>query len=455
MSGAKNTEAVSCRPQNDTEIGVAVLGYGVVGKGVANAIRTNANAVCKKTGLRLTLRRVLDLLDFPDSPDAALITHKVGDVMGDARVGIVVETMGGTGAALEFTKMAFAKKKHVVTSNKELVAEHGPELLALASEHGVSYRFEASVGGGVPILRPLEECLAANGITGITGIVNGTTNYMLTYMKEHGADFAETLRGAQEKGYAEKDPSADIEGHDACRKLAILLSVAGGAFVDWKKIHTEGIARVTQEDIGRAADLGRVVRLIASGRFAECGVVEALVAPMLVDRHSPLACAEGVNNAIMVHGDLVGDVMFYGQGAGMTPTASAILADILKIAGGPAPDVQISEDVRWDRAREAVVADAATLAFRFYARIRTVDRSAFTEALFREFPDAGLLPRRGDDNGDGGSGDDGGNGYGGEGGGHALAFTVGPVAGGLFAERLNRIIKSVPGTEAGIAMRFL
>jgi homoserine dehydrogenase len=315
-------------------VGVAILGYGVVGSGVAKAIRMNRELIFKKTGLEISVLKILDLLDFPDSPDAPLMTRNVSDIMDDARIGVVVETMGGVRAAREFTAMALERGKHVVTSNKELVAEYGPELMAIARGHSARYLFEASVGGGVPIIQPLAENMAANGIVELAGILNGTTNYILTYMREHGSNFEDTLKDAQRKGYAEREPAEDIEGRDACRKLAILSSTAWGAFVDWKRIHAEGIASVSQHDIRRADELGCKIKLIAKSRMLGDGRIEAFVLPAMVGRRHLLSQADGVYNAIVAKGDIVGDLMFYGRGAGALPTASAVVSDITRAARG-------------------------------------------------------------------------------------------------------------------------
>ena len=323
--------------------GIAIMGYGTIGSGVAAALRGNAKAIERKAGERVELRRILDILDFQGSPDASLVTHDVDDIMRDSSVSIVVETMGGTGIAYEFTKLALSSRKHVVTSNKDLVAEHGPELLKLAHMHGVRYLFEASVGGGMPILHPIERCLAANRIIALSGIVNGTTNHMLTYMHERGSDYETTLKEAQRLGITEKDPRSDVEGLDAARKLAILASAAFGSFVDWKIIPARGITSVTDTDIRHASELGCAIKLVASARLAlsggpQAGVAEkkllASVAPAFVKRGHAFYGVNGAYNAVSVTGDLVGDVLFCGIGAGKLPTASAVIADIIDIVRG-------------------------------------------------------------------------------------------------------------------------
>ncbi len=310
---------------------VAVIGYGVVGSGVAEVIRKNSQSIQTRAGEQIRVKRILDIRDIPEGPDKGLLTKDAGDVFDDPDIRVVVETIGGVRIAYEYTKRAFAAKKHVVTSNKELVATHGPELLQMAADNGVSYLFEASVGGGIPIIRPLNQCLAANIINGITGILNGTTNYILSQMRREGRDFADALKGAQLNGYAEADPTADIEGHDACRKIAILSSIAYNEFVDYKSIHTEGITRISLADMQYAEAMDSVIKLVAVSRREE-GRIFARVSPAIISKNHPLANVEDVFNAIVVKGDAIGDAMFYGRGAGKLPTASAVVADIIDIA---------------------------------------------------------------------------------------------------------------------------
>lgn len=309
---------------------IAILGYGVVGSGVAEVIRKNGQSIADRAGEQIRVKKILDIRDFPDSPDRELMTKDPEEIFGDPEIKIVVETIGGTGAAQEFTKRALSAGKHVVTSNKELVAVHGPELLKLAADNGVSYLFEASVGGGIPIIRPLSQCLAANIINGITGILNGTTNYILTKMRRENCSFEEALKNAQQNGYAEADPTADVEGHDTCRKIAILSSIAFNEYVDCSRIHTEGISRITLADMLYAEAMDSVIKLIAVSR-REGDRIFARVSPAVVSREHPLAGVEDVFNAIVVSGDAIGDAMFYGRGAGKLPTASAVVADVIDI----------------------------------------------------------------------------------------------------------------------------
>lgn len=309
---------------------IAVLGYGVVGSGVVEVIKKNSESIARRAGDEINIGRILDIRDFSDSPDRDLFTKNAEDIFNDSSIEIVVETIGGARAAYEFTKRAFLNKKHVVTSNKELVASHGPELLALAQKNGVQYLFEASVGGGIPIIRPLHQCLSANEITGITGILNGTTNYILTKMKNNGYGFEEALKEAQQNGYAEADPTADVEGHDACRKIAILSSIAYNQYVNYEYIHTEGISRIKAADMLYAEELDSVIKLVAVSR-KQGDKVFARVSPLMIPKSNPLANVDDVFNAIVVKGDAIGEAMFYGRGAGKLPTASAVVADIIDI----------------------------------------------------------------------------------------------------------------------------
>ncbi|MGI6545240.1 MAG: homoserine dehydrogenase [Fastidiosipilaceae bacterium] len=315
---------------------IAIFGYGVVGSGVAGVIARCADEVEKRSGVRLEVRTIVDVRDFPeDDPYAHLIVSDADTVFSDPSIDIVVETIGGTGVAYDFTKRAMLAGKNVVTSNKELVATHGPELLRLAADNRVRYRYEASVGGGIPIIRPLHNDLAANRILSIAGIVNGTTNYILTRMEQDGVGFQEALSEAQENGYAEQDPTADVDGLDAGRKLAIMASIVLHEHVPPENIHTVGIRDVSPEDSRLAAALGGNLKLIASMRRYDDDRVALIVAPHFVANDQPLAGTHGVFNAVQVTGDSVGDTMFYGQGAGTWPTASAVVADVIELATLP------------------------------------------------------------------------------------------------------------------------
>ena len=309
-------------------INIAILGHGVVGSGVAEVLLRNADNIAKKAGEGIEVRRILDLRTFPDLPYADKFTTSFDDILNDDDIRIVVETMGGLHPAYEFTKAALEAGKSVVTSNKELVAAKGDELLAIAKKNNLNFLFEASVGGGIPILRPIDQCLAANEVYEIAGILNGTTNFMLTKMVQDGMDFDGALSLAQSLGYAERDPSADVDGHDACRKICILASLAFGKHVYPETVHTEGIGNLTLTDVAYAAAQDCVIKLI--GRvIREHDQVHCLVAPMLVPNSCLLSDVNDVFNAIMVRGDAIGDVVFYGRGAGKLPTASAVVADVI------------------------------------------------------------------------------------------------------------------------------
>lgn len=311
---------------------VAILGFGVVGSGVAEVLKQNGAHIDEKVHSSLELKYILDVRDFPDSPFAALIIHDFSIIENDPEVDIVVETIGGAKIAREFTQRALAAGKSVVTSNKELVAKYGYELMELAQKQGVSYLYEASVGGGIPIIRPLKQCLAANEITEICGILNGTTNYILTRMIRAGLSFDAALKEAQQNGYAEADPTADVEGHDACRKICILASLAFGHHIYPEQVPTEGITGVSLADVAYADSCGRKIKLLGRANRDDSGRLRAFVAPHLVSGEDPLAGVEDVFNAITVRGNAIGDVMFYGRGAGKLPTASAVVADVMDAA---------------------------------------------------------------------------------------------------------------------------
>lgn len=312
-------------------IQVAVLGYGTVGSGVVKVIDTNHDSILAKTGMDLNVKYILDRRDFKGDANEQKVVQDFDVIVNDSEVQIVVETMGGTTPAFEFSKRALEAGKSVCTSNKELVARHGTELLAAAREHNASYMFEASCGGGIPIIRPLRTCLSQDEIDEITGIVNGTTNYILTKMLEEGSEFADVLKEAQQKGYAERNPEADVEGHDACRKIAILSSLAYGKRVEFTDIYTEGITKITSADIAYAKAMNKCIKLLAYSH-KEGDEVLAMVAPYLVGKDDPLSGVNGVFNAIFVHGNMLGDAMFYGQGAGKEATASAVVADVIEEA---------------------------------------------------------------------------------------------------------------------------
>lgn len=312
-------------------INVAVMGYGTVGSGVVEVLMGHEESIAGKVSEQIKVKYILDLRDIPEELSDKLV-RDFSVIENDPEVDIVVETMGGVGAALDFTRRALMAGKSVVTSNKEVVAAHGYELTRLAKENGVCYLFEASVGGGIPIIRPLSQCLAANDILELRGILNGTTNYILTRMIRAGLSFEEALAEAQERGYAERDPSADILGHDACRKICILSAIAFGRHIYPEQVPTEGITGITLADVDYAETAGKKIKLLGRAIRQQDGKVCAWVAPHLVDENNPLSGVEDVFNAIAVRGDAVGDVMFYGRGAGKLPTASAVVADVIDIA---------------------------------------------------------------------------------------------------------------------------
>ena len=307
---------------------ISVLGYGTVGSGVVEVLNMNKENVTKRAGQEIEVKYVLDLREFEGDPIQEKLVHDYNIIVNDPEVQIIVETMGGVHPAYEFVKEALLKGKSVCTSNKELVAKHGAELLALAKEKNINFLFEASVGGGIPIIRPLNQSLTADEIEEITGILNGTTNYILTKMNEDGVSFEDALKDAQERGYAERNPEADIEGYDACRKIAILTSLAYGMQVDFSDIHTEGITKITDADIRYANEAGMAIKLFGTSKKVKDKVF-ARVSPMLVSRSNPLYSVNGVFNSIFVKGNVLGEVMFYGPGAGKLPTASAVVGDVV------------------------------------------------------------------------------------------------------------------------------
>ena len=312
-------------------INIAVMGYGTVGSGVVEVLRTNGELINERVQDEVKVKYVLDLRDFPGDPVEEILTHDFESIVNDPEVHIVVETMGGIEPAYTFVKRCLESGKSVATSNKALVAKHGAELLAIAREKNINFMFEASVGGGIPIIRALNSSLTADRIDEVTGILNGTTNYMMTKMFFEGADYNEVLKEAQEKGYAERNPEADVEGYDACRKIAILTSLIAGQHVDFETIHTEGITKITTEDMKYAKKMNMAIKLLASSR-REGETFSAIVAPMLLSEAHPLCNVNDVFNAVFVRGNMLGDAMFYGSGAGKLPTASAVVADVVDAA---------------------------------------------------------------------------------------------------------------------------
>lgn len=367
---------------------VAVMGYGTVGSGVVEVIEAHSNTITKKIGGEtLEVSHILDLRDFPGDSHEALFTKDFNDILNDPEVKIVAETMGGVNPAFDFTMKLLKAGKSVVTSNKELVAQKGLELLQAAEESGANYLFEASVGGGIPIIRPLTQCLAANNIEGVAGILNGTTNFILTMMIEKDMSFDEALKIAQEKGYAEKDPTADVEGHDACRKVCILASLAFGKHVYPSQVETEGITNITLEDVSYINSANGVIKLLGQIKYIDENRIAAFVSPAVVYNGSQLASVKDVFNAVLVRGDAVGDVCFYGPGAGKLPTASAVVADIIDCA----KHTERKKIFGWGAGDEDYVVDyKSTIKMPFYVRAK-----ADCNDITGRFADVKFLSRQG------------------------------------------------------------
>lgn len=357
---------------------VAVMGYGTVGSGVVEVIETHEKSIKNRTaGEMLEVSHILDLRDFSDDPHADLFTKDFNDILNDPETKVVAETMGGVNPAFDFTMKLLEAGKSVVTSNKELVAQKGLELLEAAEKHGVNYLFEASVGGGIPIIRPMAQCLAANNIEGVAGILNGTTNFILTKMIEDGMTFEDALKLAQDNGFAEKDPTADIEGFDACRKVCILASLAFGKHVYPNQVRAEGITKITLEDVEYISSAHGVIKLLGQIKKIDDDKITAFVSPAVVFHGSQLASVNGVFNAILVRGDAVGDVCFYGAGAGKLPTASAVVADMVDCA----VHVNRRKNFGWGPGSEDYVVDEkSALEMPFYVRAKATESEAV--ALF-------------------------------------------------------------------------
>jgi len=356
---------------------VAIMGFGTVGSGVAEVLTNHPEIIAKNAGEPVEIKYILDLRDFPDSPFAKYIVHDFEQIVNDPEVSVVAEVIGGTKPALDFTRRCLEAKKHVVTSNKELVATYGDQLLAIAEKNNVNYMFEASVGGGIPIIRPMNQCLAANEIDEIRGILNGTTNYILDQMIKQKKSFKDALADAQKNGYAEANPAADIEGIDACRKIAILTSMATGYHVHPDSVHTEGISGVSLRDVDYADAAGRVVKLIGRSVNLGNGRQYIIVSPHMLKKSDPMASVDDVFNAIMIHGDAVGDVMFYGRGAGKLPTASAVTADIIDC---------VKHDKRrrwmdWAASRDNSVIDYLDFDVAYYVRMWCSDKAGAEKAV--------------------------------------------------------------------------
>ena len=359
----------------------AILGHGTVGSGVAELLINHNSLICGKIKNELCVKYILELRDFSHLPYAYKFTNDFSKIANDDEVKIVAEVMGGIHPAYEFVKECLLKGKSVVTSNKELVAQKGAELLAIAAKNNVNFLFEASVGGGIPILRPMAQCLAANDINSVKGILNGTTNYILNKMIVDSMDFDAALKLAQEKGFAEKDPTADIEGHDTCRKICILASLAFGKHVYPEQVKTAGITGITLDDVSYAEKFNCAIKLIAQAKKVPGGKITAEVAPMLVGHSNMLSHVDGVFNAIMVNGDATGDVMFYGKGAGKMPTASAVVADIIDCA----KHLHARKYFDWGEGEDGYVVPSNEKK-RFYVLIKSLDFAALTDSFNTVFP---------------------------------------------------------------------
>lgn len=364
---------------------VAVLGYGTVGSGIVEVIKRNQELVNKKAGEEIDVKYILDLRDFPGDPYENLVVHDVNVILEDEEVKVVCEAMGGVEPAYTFTKRALSSGKSVCTSNKELVAKHGAELLEIARSNQCNYMFEASVGGGIPIIRPINASLTPERVDGITGILNGTTNYILTKMELEGSDFDTVLKEAQDKGYAERNPEADVEGYDACRKIAILSSLVYGKTVNYEDIYTEGITKITTTDFAYAKKAGWTIKLLAMSKEVE-GKYFAMVTPCMINPANPLFHVNDVFNGILVHGNTLGNTMYYGAGAGKLPTASAVVADVIDCVRHMGKTVLCF----WD-AQKLEISSIDDSVKRFFVRISEEDRQKAVKAFGElEMVDAGI-----------------------------------------------------------------
>ena len=351
-------------------VNIAVLGYGTIGSGVVEVIDINKDSISEKVEDEINVKYVLDIRKFPGEPIEDKLVDDINVILEDPEIKIIVETMGGLEPAYSFVKKALMKGKSVVTSNKELVAEHGAELLAIAKEANINFLFGASVGGGIPVIRPLNQALTADKIEEITGILNGTTNYILSKMSEEGLEFDTALKDAQDLGYAEREPSADVDGHDSCRKIAILTSLAHGKQVDFEDIYTEGIRNISSIDFKYADFLNTRIKLLSSSVKNEKGEVYAIVAPTMIKSDNPLYGVNDVFNAVFIKGNVVGDLMFYGSGAGKLPTASAVVADVIDIAKNLDENIKIG----WSK-EKLELADINQFKHRFFVRVGKSENS--------------------------------------------------------------------------------
>lgn len=368
---------------------IAILGHGTVGSGVAEVLTTHAESIARRAKEEIEIKYILDIRDFPDSPLHDRFVKDFQVILNDPEVAIVAEVMGGLHPAFDFVKACLENGKSVVTSNKELVAAKGAELLSIAQKKNLNFLFEASVGGGIPIIRPISQCLAANEVLEIAGILNGTTNFILTKMIRDSMSFEDALALAQQLGYAERNPAADIEGHDACRKICILASLAFGRHVYPEQVHTEGITNITLGDVEYADAWGGVIKLIGSVKRTPEGKVQILVAPMMIPRESQLANVDDVFNGILVRGDETGDVVFYGKGAGKLPTASAVVADIIDCV----KHVKARKYLYWEDGSPDYVEDYRKNETLMYVRVKTADPDDLLEKADALFDGVSRLSR--------------------------------------------------------------
>ncbi len=357
---------------------IAVMGYGTIGSGVVEVLEINRERIAKKTGQEIGVKYILDLREFPGDPYEEQIVHDFSVIEKDEDVCLVVEAMGGVNPAYAFVKACLESGKHVVTSNKALVAAHGTELLQIARDRNLNFLFEASVGGGIPLIRPLTQSLAGEEILEICGILNGTTNYILTKMDREGQDFETALKKAQELGYAERNPEADVEGYDTCRKIAILTALATEREVNFEEVYTEGITRITDTDFQYAARLKTSIRLLGVSRM-DGERVSVFVCPVMVQADHPLYAVSDVYNGVVVRGRTVGTIMFYGSGAGKLPTANAVVSDIVEIAGHLSDHIPFG----WSAEKQALT-PVEEQNFSYFIRFagRAAEKFADVEAVF-------------------------------------------------------------------------
>lgn len=368
---------------------VAVMGYGVVGSGVVEVLTEHHDSIAKRAKEEINIKYILDIRDFPGSPFSDKFTKDFNEILGDDEVKVVAEVMGGTNPAYEFTKKCLLSGKSVVTSNKELVATKGAELLEIARQNNVNYLFEASVGGGIPIIRPISQCLAANEVIEIAGILNGTTNFILTKMIRDHMSFEDALKMAQQLGYAERNPAADVEGADACRKICILASLAYGKHVYPESVHTQGITAITLEDVAYASSWGGVIKLIGQVKRLENGKLDITVEPMFIEKSSQLANVDDVFNGILVRGDATGDVVFYGKGAGKLPTASAVVADIIDCV----KHLNARKYLYWADGTNDYVTPYEDTSYAIYVRAEADDKTAVFDKAMQLFSNARAIVR--------------------------------------------------------------